>query len=433
LHLTEDQIISLAPDESSKKSGKELANPSKWATKGASELALWGECQGSGSKPYQTQVDLSNIAFKCSCPSRKFPCKHGIGLLLLFARQPKSFESNQPPAWVTEWISRRTEKEEKKSEKKDKPVDEAAQAKRLQAREQKVSDGAEDLLVWIKDIVRNGILNIPEKNPAFWENMAKRMIDAQAPGLANMIRELGNINFYKERWQTEFVDQLSRIYLLVKAYKNISTLNSDLQSDVKGLVGFSQNQDELKAKNGITDDWFVMAKQVSQEDQLTVERNWLYGIQTKRPAFVLQFYVRNQVPGITLTPGVVVNAELVFFSGMVPLRALVKQQFHSKTKSKPEGLKDWGEVVALETNYTQLNPFVNAYAFIVEQVRPVRYNDQWWLQDNKKKLMRMADNFPNAWRLLSISGGSSLSLTISGKENNYTPLGAWHEGSYKLL
>jgi len=36
LNLTEDQILSLAPDESSKKSGKDLANPAKWVSKGIS-------------------------------------------------------------------------------------------------------------------------------------------------------------------------------------------------------------------------------------------------------------------------------------------------------------------------------------------------------------------------------------------------------------
>jgi len=130
MNLTEEQILTLAPDESSKKAGKELANPSKWVTKGANEQAIWGECQGSGSKPYQTQIDVANVAFKCSCPSRKFPCEHGIALGLLYARQQNSFTETSMPAWVNDWISKRSQKEEKKLEKKDKPVDEAAQAKR---------------------------------------------------------------------------------------------------------------------------------------------------------------------------------------------------------------------------------------------------------------------------------------------------------------
>ena len=60
MNFSEEQILALAPDDASRKSGKELASPAKWVSKGADERALWGECQGSGSKPYQTQIDLAN-------------------------------------------------------------------------------------------------------------------------------------------------------------------------------------------------------------------------------------------------------------------------------------------------------------------------------------------------------------------------------------
>jgi SWIM zinc finger len=46
---------------------------------------VWGLCAGSGKRPYQTVVDLTGPAYKCSCPSRKFPCKHALALLLNWA------------------------------------------------------------------------------------------------------------------------------------------------------------------------------------------------------------------------------------------------------------------------------------------------------------------------------------------------------------
>ena len=88
------------------------------------------QCQGSGANPYQTQVDLQNIAFKCSCPSHKFPCKHSLGLLFLYASQPNLFSTGEEPAWVSEWLDKRANKAGEKKEKSDKPVDAAAQAKR---------------------------------------------------------------------------------------------------------------------------------------------------------------------------------------------------------------------------------------------------------------------------------------------------------------
>jgi len=99
MQLTAEQITNLAPDATSVKAGRALATNSKWLSRCVHEKALWGDCQGSGKTPYRTIVDLGNIAFKCSCPSRKFPCKHGLGLLFLYADNPSVFsvETDQAP------------------------------------------------------------------------------------------------------------------------------------------------------------------------------------------------------------------------------------------------------------------------------------------------------------------------------------------------
>lgn len=434
MNLSEDQILALAPDDSSRKSGKDLATPAKWVSKGANDIAIWGECQGSGSKPYQTQIDLANLAFKCSCPSRKFPCKHGLGLLLLCARQPKAFDQTTPPAWVAEWLSKRSEKEEKKSEKKEKPVDEAAQAKRQQARQQKVADGLEDLLRFIKDIIRNGLLNLPEKGPAFWENMAKRMIDAQAPGLATQLKDLAEISYFTPGWETRCLDQLLKIYLVIRGYKNIDTLQPDLQQDIRTLIGFPQNQDELKAHTGIRDQWFVLAKQTSEDDKLLVERNWLYGLHTRRYALILQFYVRSQPPPISLTPGLLIDADLVFYNATLPLRALVKEQRSTKKADQaPQGHENWTAVINKETAGNARNPFGDAWPCIVKQLKPVPLHNEWWLQDEQQHLMRITGNYRAIWDLLALSGGAPMPMALIGKEKEYEPLGVWFNNEYKML
>lgn len=434
LNLSEDQILALAPDEASKKSGKDLSNAAKWVSKGANDVAIWGECQGSGAKPYQTQIDLGNLAFKCSCPSRKFPCKHGLGLLLLRARQPKTFDQSESPAWVVEWLSKRTEKEEKKTEKKDKPVDEAAQAKRQQARRQKVADGLDELLRFIKDIVRNGMLNLPEKGAVFWENMAKRMVDAQAPGLAGQLKDLGEINYFTEGWQTRCLDGLLKIYLIIQGYKNIETLTPQLQQDIKTLIGFPQNQDELKAQPGIRDEWFCLARQTTEEDKLIVERNWFYGLRSRRYALVLQFYVRTQPPGASYTPGLVVDADLVYYNSALPMRALVKDQWNTwKANRQPEGYDSWTAVLNRETEYNARYPFAGDWPCIVTRLKPVPLQNEWWLQDEQQNLMRITGNYGAIWNLLSLSGGTPMAMSLIGKENQYEPLGVWFNNEYKML
>src|SRR5215204_4271633 len=100
---TAEQVLSLAPDVAAHKAARSLGSPRPWRDigfRGGDPPTLWGLCQGSGSTPYQTCVDLAEPAYRCSCPSRKFPCKHTLGLLLLWSAG--GVEVDEPPAWVTE-------------------------------------------------------------------------------------------------------------------------------------------------------------------------------------------------------------------------------------------------------------------------------------------------------------------------------------------
>ena len=77
--LSVEQIRSTAPDAASFTAGQKIAKQT-WNVVGASERALWGEIKGSGKTPYVVMVDLRAFAYRCSCPSRKLPCTHVLGL-----------------------------------------------------------------------------------------------------------------------------------------------------------------------------------------------------------------------------------------------------------------------------------------------------------------------------------------------------------------
>lgn len=72
---TTQQVVALAPDAASVSAARRLTNLRTWSELGCTESLLWGKCQGSAKAPYQVTVDLTEPAFKCTCPSRKFPCK----------------------------------------------------------------------------------------------------------------------------------------------------------------------------------------------------------------------------------------------------------------------------------------------------------------------------------------------------------------------
>lgn len=83
---TRQQVLDAAPDAASMKAAVSLATPAPWSQTGSTEALVWGRCQGSGGSPYQVSVDLHGPAYRCSCPSRKVPCKHALALLLLWSQ-----------------------------------------------------------------------------------------------------------------------------------------------------------------------------------------------------------------------------------------------------------------------------------------------------------------------------------------------------------
>jgi hypothetical protein len=251
--FSEELLLSQITDDGSLKNGKNLANRSKWVNVFAHQDALWGYCSGSGNSPYFTQIDLRSLAFKCNCPSRKFPCKHGVGLAYLFLNEENIFtKAIELEPNVKEWLSKRGSKiTPQNTDNEEIIVDEkvdAAKEKRADARSRQVAGGINELRQWLQDIVRAGIMTIPANSTRFNQNIIARMVDAKAGGLAAALRNLSDINYFEEGWQVEFMRQLSRLYLMVEAFEKSDALPPALQNDLRSLIGW-----QTKKRRSFTD------------------------------------------------------------------------------------------------------------------------------------------------------------------------------------
>src|SRR5258707_11173346 len=242
MQLTSDQVLALAPDSGSAANGKKLANPRHWKSLGQSEEMLWGECQGSAL--YQVQVELASMAVKCSCPSHKFPCKHGLGLLLLSV-DAQNVPAAEPPEWVRAWLAKRAaaaEQRATKTEQKDAKTspEEAAKAaaKRADKRLTLVQRGVASLDLWMSDLVRNGLASVESQPATFWERQAAAMVDAQAPGIAGRLRHMARTPGPPREWPEKLLSELGRVGLLTHSLRRIGALGAPLQEDVRQLVGW---------------------------------------------------------------------------------------------------------------------------------------------------------------------------------------------------
>jgi hypothetical protein len=441
--LTADQIMALAPDPASAKAGQGLASPRKWASLGWSERAAWGECQGSAREPYRTQVDLDEPAFRCSCPSRKFPCKHGLGLMMILANQPAAFTQGAPPPWVAEWLAKRDQSAQQRTAKQERaaaPAEpgaqkqrSAAQARTVAAREAKVSAGVEELSRWLRDLVRQGLASAQDRSHSSWESIAARMVDAQAPGLARMVRDLAGVPDSGEGWQDRLLQRLARLFLLLEGYRRLDTLPPEEQAEVRATVGWTQSQDELLAGAGLRDRWLVLGQRVEDEDHLRVLRTWLWATDAGRPALALAFAAPGQPLDRSLVAGTALDAELVFFAGAHPLRALVKQR-HGPPAPLDRMPGD-GLAAATQAYAAALarSPWIEHFPLALTGVTPLRDGERWFMRDAEGLVLPLARRFARGWRLLALSGGQPLGLFGEWDGEALLPLSAWAEDRFVVF
>src|ERR1700722_3652322 len=103
--FSRDQVLGLAPDAAAAKAAQGQAIAARWSALGHDGGGVWGGCKGSGATPYRCQATLADGAVRCSCPSRKVPCKHALGLLLLLADD--AVPAATVPDWVADWLAAR--------------------------------------------------------------------------------------------------------------------------------------------------------------------------------------------------------------------------------------------------------------------------------------------------------------------------------------
>lgn len=365
--LTREQVLALAPDDASAKAAGGLVSDSKWVSLGADAEAVWGECQGSGSKPYQAQVDLAALVSRCSCPSRKFPCKHGLALLLLYAQNNPRFTAGARPAWVDEWLASRRDRSEKKEKA---AVAEAAKvaadpeaaaagvAKRENARWKRIEGGTADLERFIADQFRRGLAKFGAEQKKDWAAMAARMIDAQAPGLAPRMQEALDLMSAGATNYGDVVARLGLLQLVNEGVRRRERLSPARLADLRSALGWTADKEEVLASGeAVSDRWQVIGQITSEVDaKLSERRVWLTGVASRRPALLREFAYGGKGWERTWQHGAEYQATMRYHAGSVALRALAEDVSRDGTVS-PQLKQEAGDAFDAASHAFANNPW----------------------------------------------------------------------------
>ncbi|MDD2869698.1 SWIM zinc finger family protein [Neomegalonema sp.] len=356
-------IQSAAPDAASFKAGQGLVKPAKWPLRASNAATglIWGECQGSGANPYRVIADTSDLGAKCTCPSRKFPCKHSIALMLMKAAGDSGFAEAEPPDWVSDWVGRRRKgsggapaaapqpaaspaapvalAEAEAPEPELDPNDPKALARaeaaarraaRLAESNRLALEGAcAELEGWIHDQIRGGLNLFLEDPQGRCRLIAARMRDAKASALSSRIDEAPArlMALPTEERMEEAVKELGKLLLLARAWK-AAPEDPELRREMVQAEDRDALTDsaETPRSSGI---WEALAVTIrTRKDGLIAQTSWFLNLTAADPA--LRFAALQDVfpaaagrRSAPFSPGDRFQGEMLFYPARRPLRAAV--------------------------------------------------------------------------------------------------------------
>jgi hypothetical protein len=298
--------------------------------------------------------------------------------------------------------------------------------RRVEQREARVATGLAELDRWLCDQVRQGLAISQQAGYRHWDDIAARMVDAQAAGLAERLRALAAWPHSGPGWEGRLLEEYALLRLLTVAYRERAALPPPLRDTVRSRIGFTVRQADLLASGQpVRDHWHVLARRDLDQERLRVRRVWLRGRASGRYALVLSFAAAGQSLDDSLAVGTGADAELVFYPAAIPLRALVAVRHAEVQPGTPSG-EGVAEVLASWARALGEDPWLDGWPAVLT-VTPARSPGPC-VFDASGDALPLHPGAGPCWTLFALSGGRPLTVAGEWTPRGLWPLTAWDEG-----
>ena len=427
--MDEAAVLALAPDEAGRKAGRALAVPGLWDAAGHDAGAAWGRVRGSGREPYRVALDVADApAWTCSCPSRKQPCKHALGLLLLYTRGHLAVGAR--PVEVGEWLEGRAERASRAAAKLERGrrgevADPAAQERRRARREANVAAGIVDLERWLDDLVRGGLAAASSRSWASWDEAGARLVDAQAPALASRVRALGRAAHSGPGWPDRLLGQLGGLHLVLEGWRRLGDLPPELAAEVRTQVGFPTARADVLATRPVRDRWDVLAAVVNDDGTLATRRVWLRGRSVGGWALLLDTGPSGASFDVDVVVGTTIDADVHRYPAAAGHRSLVGERHGDATGIEVLDGSEVADALAADALALAASPWVPQTPVCLGAVVPVAGEDRWSVVDARGDGMPLGRP---SWQVLALSGGHPVAVVGEWDGHRLEPLSCFADG-----
>ena len=192
------------------------------------------------------------------------------------------------------------------------------------------------------------------------------------------------------------------------------------------MAGWSWTGEEVLAGPAVGDRWLVGARSVADEERFRIVRTWLLGVGEGGTALVLDFAAAQEPLPSELAPGTEVDADLAFFPGAWPQRALVAE-IHGPAEPMAQwhGSPTVEEALAVHARALAANPWLDRLSMVLTDVVPVDREGDRRIRDATGATVRLLLEEPGWWTLLAVSGGHPVGVAGEWQDGSLRPLTVW--------
>ncbi len=252
--VTEQQILAMAPNPAAASNGKKISQKGGFVKleRTQDDTLYMGECTGSGKNNYITSadyIDEDNPVFRCTCPSRQFPCKHSLALMyemlakkefgicevpedILKKREKKQAKENKANE-AAKPESEMTEEEKQKAEKKKASAARTAKNAKVKKLKSQI-EGLDMVEKVVNELMAAGLGTIGGASLKTYQQLAKQMGDYYLPGPQRLCNQLliEITAFQKDQDEVHYdaaISVLEKLWTLIK--KSRQYINEKLAND----------------------------------------------------------------------------------------------------------------------------------------------------------------------------------------------------------
>lgn len=243
-NITEQLILSLAPNAAAAANGRKISSSGGFIKlrRSSDDTFFMGECKGSGKNPYITSadyIDENHPVYRCTCPSRQFPCKHSLGLMYEMMSE-KEFEVCEIPEDILSKRKKLEAKAAKAENSANASPEDAEKAEKKKAAAKKASNNAKKKKLEkqleglelcekaVKELMSAGLGTMGGTSLSSYQQLSKQFGDYYLLGIQRLFNRLiiEITEYQKDNLEAHYdnaIDTLEKLNSLIKKSRKYIT------------------------------------------------------------------------------------------------------------------------------------------------------------------------------------------------------------------